>query len=171
MSHAEWDELAQLSLKTIRAVDRQRMVIVAALNSEEPAELRPLDLPGEDRRIILTAHYYKPFEFTHQGAPWIPNGPRAPVPWGSETDRAVLAEDIAAIDRWARSQGRPLYLGEFGVYDAAALKDRAGYMSAVARAAEGKGWAWAVWQFDHDFAVFSSDRDAWNAPLLRALIP
>ncbi len=87
------------------------------------------------------------------------------------TEKAVLTEDVAAIDRWARSQGRPLYLGEFGVYDAADIKDRVRYMSAIARFADQNGWAWAAWQFDHDFAVFNSDRDAWNAPLLRALVP
>lgn len=169
MSFAEWNTLAQAVLATIRAVDRDRLVIIAALNSQEPEDLQPLALP-EDDRIILTVHYYKPFAFTHQGAPWIPDGPKAGLRWGSDDDRAAMTRDFNTIDAWARAQGRPVYLGEFGVYDAARTEDRARYMAAAARMAERLGWAWAAWQFDHDFALFDTDRDAWNAPLLRALM-
>ncbi len=170
MTFAEWNEIALSVLATIRGFDRERVVIVAALNTEEQQALKPLRLPDNDRRIILTAHYYKPFHFTHQGAPWIPDGPKAGLSWGSPAERAVMKDDFAAIDRWAKAQRRPVYLGEFGVYDAATMQDRARYMSAAARMAEQLKWPWAAWQFDHDFALFDTDRDSWNEPLLKALI-
>ena len=171
MGHDDWNELALMVLKAIRALDKSRMVIVAALNSEDPQELRTLALPEADPNIILTVHYYKPMSFTHQGAPWIPNGPPAGVPWGSNADRNAVTRDFLAIKRWADAQRRPVYLGEFGVYDKAEIASRASYLSFLARSSEQNGWAWASWQFDHDFAVFNTERDEWNAPLLRALIP
>lgn len=171
LSHADWNGLALSALKIIRSFDRNRTVIVAGLNSSEPKDLRALDLPADDRNIILTAHYYKPFAFTHQGAPWAPEAGPAGVHWGSEADKASMAEDFLAIQRWADAQQRPVYLGEFGVYDKASLADRAQYMSFVARNAERLGWSWAYWQFDHDFALFDSDRGRWIAPLLRSLLP
>ena len=169
-SLADWNALALRALETIRSIDRERFVIIAGLNSQDPQEMKPLQLPEDDRRIILTVHYYKPFDFTHQGAPWIP-GKKAGIRWGSASDIADMQRDFQSIDRWAKVQRRPLYLGEFGVYEAAAMDDRARYLSTAARTAEQLQWAWAAWQFDHDFAVFDTDRDSWNAPLLRALIP
>lgn len=170
MTFAAWNEIVSAVLATIRSLDRTRLVIVAALNSQDPEDLQTLQLPEDDRHIILTVHYYKPFAFTHQGAPWIPNGPKAGQSWGSATDIAALTRDFAAVDRWAKAQRRPVYLGEFGVYEAAAMAERTRYMSAIVRAAEQLNWPWAAWQFDHDFAVFDTDRDRWHAPLLKALI-
>lgn len=171
LTQADWNGLALDVLKIIRAFDRNRTVIVAGLNSSEPQDLRALDLPEDDRNIILTVHYYKPFSFTHQGAPWAPEAGPAGVRWGSEADRSGAVEDFLMIDRWAAAQRRPVYLGEFGVYEKAGIADRAEYLSFVARSAERLGWSWACWQFDHDFAIFDTDRGRWIAPLLRSLLP
>jgi endoglucanase len=119
--------------------------------------------------LILTAHYYKPFEFTHQGAPWAELKTSRTIRWGSQSDKDAVQGDFAAIGRWAR--GRPVYLGEFGVYEKAGIESRANYLSFISRSAELEGWAWAYWQFDHDFALFDWEQDRWEAPLLRALFP
>src|SRR5947207_397149 len=70
MDRGQWNALALEILNLIRKADPDRVVIVAALNSDDPQSLQTIDLPEGDRNIILTAHYYKPFAFTHQGAPW-----------------------------------------------------------------------------------------------------
>lgn len=66
---------------------------------------------------------------------------------------------------------RPAYLGEFGAYDKAPQEDRVKYTAAVARAAEKRGWAFGYWQFDSNFVVYDIDKDAWNEPIYRALVP
>ncbi len=66
---------------------------------------------------------------------------------------------------------RPILLGEFGAYDKAPQEDRIKYTAAVARAAEKRGWAWTYWQFDSNFIVYDIDKDAWNEPIYRALVP
>ena len=91
--------------------------------------------------------------------------------WGSTRDRQQVLDDFALIDTWAKAEGRPIYLGEFGVYERAGLEARARYLSFVARTAESHGWAWAYWQFDHDFALFDTDRERWIGPILNALVP
>ncbi|MDB5653704.1 MAG: glycoside hydrolase family 5 [Tardiphaga sp.] len=169
MTHEQWFGIAQAVLQAIREIDSDRIVIVAALNTDEPQAMTAVPLPPGDRNIVLTAHYYRPFAFTHQRAPWIPDQDPTSVSWGSASDLQDLDTDFAAIARWAGD--RPVYLGEFGVYDRTALRDRVTYLSAVARAAERHGFAWASWQFDHDFAIFDTDRGAWNKQLLKALIP
>ena len=51
------------------------------------------------------------------------------------------------------------------------MDSRVTYLSTVARAAEAHGFAWALWEFETDFAAYDMKRDQWNAPLLKALIP
>jgi endoglucanase len=172
MTVAAWNALARDLLETIRTRDRNRTVIVAAMNTEDPGEIDRLDLPASDRNIIVTFHYYKPFRFTHQGAPWNKSvsGLRN-VSWGTEVEKQELRADFDRIDVSAKLQGRPVYLGEFGVLETADIVSRTTYLGYIAQEAKRRGWSWAYWQFDHDFAVFDSSREQWVYPILRALMP
>src|ERR1700685_4789679 len=99
--------------------------------------MRKRGVPPQDPKIILTVLYYKPMQFTHQGAPWswrfaLLRG----IDWGGEDDKSRVTNDLETIDAWAKEQGRPIYLGEFSAYEAAAMDARVRYTSFVARTAE-----------------------------------
>jgi endoglucanase len=111
-------------------------------------------------------------EFTHQGAPWSRKFWRVgPLDWGSADEVNKVISDFRRINVWSQKENRPIYLGEFGVYERAPVKSRSQYLRFVARSAERYGWAWAYWQFDHDFAAFDSSQQAWKRDILDALIP
>ena len=132
----------------------------------------PARLPKEDRHIIVTVHYYEPHEFTHQGASWAPEYTElSGIHWGKPEDYAKIEENFDLAQAWAKQNDRPILLGEFGAYDKAPQEDRIKYTAAVARAAEKRGWAWTYWQFDSNFIVYDIDKDAWNEPIYRALVP
>ena len=171
MTSAEWNSLLGESLVIIRAANPERKVVVAVLNTEE-APIDQLALPADDRNLIVTFHYYAPLRFTHQGAPWSPKFSKiGPLNWGTAEDEAKVTADFEKIRRWSERERRPIYLGEFGVYERAPSDSRARYLSFVARSAESHGWAWAYWQFDHDFAAFDGARQMWKQDILRAIIP
>ncbi|WP_407170393.1 glycoside hydrolase family 5 protein [Bradyrhizobium sp. ORS 111] len=171
MTSAQWNSLLGECLRIIRVGNPERGVIVAALNTEE-APIDELALPAEDRRLIVTFHYYAPLQFTHQGAPWSPTFSKiGPLSWGSAEDEAKVTADFDKVRLWSERERRPIYLGEFGVYERAPSDSRTKYLSFVARTAERYGWAWAYWQFDHDFAAFDGTRQAWNRDILHAIIP
>jgi endoglucanase len=110
--------------------------------------------------------------FTHQGAEWSRQfANTVGVDWGSDADKQQVARDFDVVGAWAREHGRPIYLGEFGVYERADMAARARYTGFLAREAERRGWPWAYWQFDHDFALFDMERRQWVAPILQALVP
>jgi endoglucanase len=172
MTPARWNALSGRLLALVRSTNPQRTIIVAAPNSEDAATIRTLKLPKSDRNIIVTVHYYKPFHFTHQGASWDPKlAALHDIDWGSAEDQAAVRVDLGLIADWAKSVGRPVYLGEFGVYEGAPAAARARYASFLARTAEELGWPWAYWQFDHDFALFDEDTRSWVTYLLEALVP
>ncbi|KWV52269.1 cellulase [Bradyrhizobium macuxiense] len=171
MTSAEWNSLLGESLVIIRAANPERKVVVAVLNTEE-APIDELALPADDRDLIVTFHYYAPLRFTHQGAPWSPIFSKiGPLNWGTAEDEAKVTADFEKVRLWSERERRPIYLGEFGVYERAPSDSRTRYLSFVARSAESHGWAWAYWQFDHDFAAFDGARQAWKQDTLRAIIP
>lgn len=171
MTSAMWNSLLGESLNIIRQTNPGRPVIVAALNTED-ITIDELVLPASDRNLIATVHYYAPIQFTHQGAPWSRLFSRiGPLDWGSAEDEAKMISDLGKVNLWSERERRPIYLGEFGVFERAPPESRSRYLSFLARNAERLGWAWAYWQFDHDFAAFDTSRQRWNREVLNALVP
>ncbi|WP_426434705.1 glycoside hydrolase family 5 protein [Bradyrhizobium genosp. P] len=171
MTSAEWNSLLNECLVIVRNTNPERTVIVAALNTDD-APIDDLALPAEDRRLIVTFHYYAPIQFTHQGAPWSSTFSKiGPLNWGAPEDEAKVIADFSKVRLWSERERRPIYLGEFGVYERAPAESRLRYLSFVARSADKFGWAWAYWQFDHDFAAFDSTRQTWKPGVLHAIMP
>jgi endoglucanase len=168
-----WNALLVEALAVIRKTNPTRNVIIGPAFWNNISWLPKLELPANDRHIIVTVHYYEPHEFTHQGASWGDPEWRnlSGIRWGSPADLAKLDENFDQAQAWAIKHDRPILLGEFGAYDKAPQDDRIKYTAAVARAAEKRGWAWTYWQFDSNFIVYDIDKDAWNEPIYRALVP
>lgn len=166
-----WNAWIPDLLATIRATNPTRNVIVGPTNWNSLHRLADLKLPQADRHLIVTFHYYDPFPFTHQGASWATPTPPLGTTWGTPDDHARIDKDFDTVAAWAKAQGRPVLLGEFGAYDKGPMDSRIAYTQAVARAAEAHGFGWAYWQFDSDFIVYDIKADAWVAPIHDALIP
>lgn len=132
-------------------------------------ELHSLRLPA-DEHLVATAHYYSPFEFTHQGAAWLPEaGPWLGTAWGTDEDRARVREELEGAAGWVRERGVPLFLGEFGAVEHAGMAARADWTRLVRTEAERLGMSWAYWDFATDFGAFDLAAGRWRAPLADAL--
>jgi endoglucanase len=167
-----WNEYFREALAIIREKNPTRTVIVGPGHWNSLHHLSELELPEADRNLIVTFHYYDPSEFTHQGASWTGQQDKLGVDWAATPEQLIrIKKDFDKVAAWAKEHNRPIYLGEFGAYDKAAMPARVRYLSAVARAAEERGWSWGYWQFDSDFILYDVKRDAWVEPILRALIP
>jgi endoglucanase len=171
LTPALWNQYLREALAIIRENHPTRTVIVGPAFWNSIDHLHELDLPETDRNLIVTVHYYKPMEFTHQGASWAGHQDKSGVKWGTAAERDTVKRDFAKVAAWAKEHHRPILLGEFGAYDKGPMESRAAYTDAVARTAERLGWSWAYWQFDSDFILWDMKADAWVEPILRALIP
>ncbi len=167
-----WNQYLAEALAVIRATNPRRAVVVGPAFWNSVDHLDELRLPEDDRHLIVTVHYYKPMEFTHQGAPWVGRQDQLGVAWrGTPEEQAAIAGDFQKVQDWATRHHRPIFLGEFGAYDKADMASRARYTAAVARAAERLGWSWAYWQFDSDFVAYDMRNDQWVEPIHQALAP
>jgi endoglucanase len=166
-----WNQWSREALAIVRRSNPKRTVIIGPGQWNNIAALEKLDLPADDPNIIVTIHYYSPFDFTHQGASWAGKGDKVGVHWGSEADREAIRKDFDKAQKWAAEHKRPIYLGEFGVYDRAPQEDRVAWLSFVTREAESRGWSWGYWQFDGDFIVYDIPNNRWVEHILKAIIP
>ena len=172
LTPALWNQYLAEALAIIRETNPTRTVIIGPAFWNGIDHLKELELPQGDRHLIVTVHYYKPMEFTHQGASWSGNRDKTGVDWlGTEKERQAMKADFDKAATWAKEHNRPIFVGEFGAYDKGPMESRARYTDAVARLAESLGWSWAYWQFDSDFVLYDIKRDAWVEPIRDALVP
>jgi endoglucanase len=172
LTPALWNEYLAEALAIIREKNPTRTVIVGPGFWNSIDHLAELELPAADRNLLVTIHYYKPMDFTHQGAAWANRKDKLGVEWlGTEEELGVIRSDFDKAANWAKQHNRPLFLGEFGAYDTAPMGSRVRYLTSVVRAAEQRGWSWAYWQFDSDFILYDIGRDSWIEPIRRALMP
>ena len=173
LTSAEWNPLLDDALGVIRETNPQRSVVVGPVNWNAIHALDSLELPPEDRHLIVTVHYYNPFPFTHQGAGWV-SGSEAwlGTTWqGTASQERAVIQDLDRAASWARKNDRPIYLGEFGAYSQADMDSRALWTAFVARQAEERGMSWAYWEFCAGFGVYDQSKAEWNGRILEALIP
>ena len=167
-----WNNLFGALLKVVRQSNPTRTVVVGPTHWNNLSDLPLLELPPGDRNLLVTFHYYEPFAFTHQGAPWTDQKDKLGVSWGSDADRARLRDDFAKVAEWSRKHRRPILLGEFGAYDRSGtpIEMRIAYTEAVAREAARHGFGYSFWQFDSDFIAWDMTKDTWVEPIRKALI-
>jgi len=170
MSAPAWNALLATALAAVRESDPHRAVIVGPAEMYSTAALPRLALPADDG-LIVTVHYYEPFEFTHQGAHRIPGADEwIGAEWHADTGGDAVRRDLTAAAEWAREHGRPLFLGEFGAYEVADMASRRQWTAFVRSTAEHLGISWCYWDFGTDFGAFDLHRHAWREPLRAALL-
>jgi len=167
-----WNVFHREALGVVRRKNPERIVIIGPACWNSIRCLDKLELPEDDRNIIVTVHYYDPMDFTHQGAKWAGREDKVGVEWrGTSEEKQAIEKDFEKAQAWSERHERPIFLGEFGVYDRADMDSRVRYLSFVARLAEKMGWSWAYWQFDSDFILYDIPNERWVEPVLNALIP
>jgi len=170
-SDRQWNDAIPGLMQAIRETNPTRMVIIGPGYWNGFDHLPSLQLPEADRQIIVTFHYYKPMQFTHQAQDWMPRSAAwKGTKWGSRRDHDVLRHDFDFAAAWAREHRRPLYLGEFGASENADLESRVSWTSAAAREAERLGFSWSYWQLCASFAVYDCATRQWNQAMLQALV-
>jgi endoglucanase len=166
-----WQNAFPQLLKAVRDSNPDRIILIGP-RVNDVDRLDKMQLPPPDRRIIGTFHYYKPPQFTHQGAYWVKDS----APWrgtrwtGTPQERDELRKDFERAAAWSQQNHRPLYLGEFGAYREANMDDRALWTRAVAREAEKWGFSWSYWEFCSNFGAYDPAAQRWRRPLLNALL-
>lgn len=170
MTADHWNAVLPIILQSVREIDNERPVIVGSAEANTIAGLRHLEVPPDDH-LIVTVHYYLPFRFTHQGASWEP-GSRSwlGTRWGTPDDQAAVTADLEMASAWAKQRDVPLYVGEFGSYEATDQASRVRWTHWVRHELDRLGLPWAYWDFATDFGAYDVEQSAWHDDILEVLL-
>lgn len=165
-----WNPFQLEVIRIIRKNNPTRPIIVSGGNVNQIAGIWDLILP-EDDNLILTFHYYEPFQFTHQGAEWVDGFDRhIGIKWlGTDEEKAIIRADFRSVKAWSETTGIPVFLGEFGVYRSADMECRVRYTQFVRDTAEKFGFAWAYWEFLAGFGIYDWRQNVFREELADAL--
>ena len=170
MTPERWNAVLPKALAIVRESNPDRAVIVGPGNWNNLEALPKLDLPRDDR-LIVTFHYYSPFHFTHQGAEWSEGSDKwLGMKWGTAEDQAKVRADLDKAAAWAKQHNKPLFLGEFGVYNKADMGSRVKWTTFVRSEAEKREMSWAYWEFGSGFGAYDPATNEWREPLKKALV-
>lgn len=163
-------------LAAIRESNPTRVVYVTCNKWSSFSNVVDVVLP-DDPHIALTVHFYEPLAFTHQRASWVGFKPTLPpitfpgrvpdltghttesfggyIHAGDEVTEAQVRESFAKLASWVQAHAPKIeiYLGEFGVYEAAPDESAQRWMTMVVGQCESRGWSWAVWDYNDSFGV------------------
>jgi len=171
MSGADWNSLLRDGISTVRAIEPDRTIMVGPVGWNSAWALNELDLPADEKNLIVTVHMYEPFWFTHSGAPWVSPTPPAGAVWnGTPEEKKPIDDALNLAATWASQHGRPMFVGEFGAYSAAEYASRVRWTTYVVDSMASRGFSWAYWEFCAGFGVYDPDAGAFRQDLLQALI-
>lgn len=166
-----WNDYYPQLINLIRENNPTRVLIVGGDNWNSPDALENLVLPDDTDNLLLTFHFYDPFEFTHQGADWtVGSDDWLGTTFGSDEDYAFITDIFDDVDAWSEDNDVDVLLGEFGAYLRADLDSRILYTQAVRELAEERGMGWCYWEFGAGFGIYDTQAQAFNE-LYEALIP
>jgi endoglucanase len=165
-----WNDLLDKTIPVIRQSNPNRTIVVDPANYA--TDINNLQLPENDRNIIVSCHYYLPIKFTHQGAEWSSEGKDAlGTTWKATAEQQKEINghfDLALA--WSKKNNRPINLGEFGCYQKAENFDRIRWTSYIANSATRRGFSYIYWEFCSGFGIYDKQKNAWDPNMLNAIV-
>ena len=168
-----WNKILADGVAKIRETNPYRTVLVGTAEWGGIGGLSKLELPKNDKNIIVSFHYYNPFNFTHQGAEWVAGADAwLGTTWSNtEIERNAVINDFNLAISWARSKNVPLNCGEFGAYSKADLTSRVLWTAMVSQYAYSENISFHYWEFCSGFGIYDKNTNQFINALLKALIP
>lgn len=166
-SSAAKNQRVPFLLKAIRQSDPTRVVV---LGWGEAIGVPDMRLP-EDRHLIVGIAHAEPFRFIRQEVPGLPGADQ----WRGTTccspqEMQLMALPLDIVKAWSVEHHYPVWVHEFMSYKEIPADLRARHARLVRQAAEDRGFSWAYGDFDRDFGIYDPVSQAWQAPVLRALL-
>ena len=177
-----WLGIQEQVAHAIRRVAPGHTILASGAHYDSVPDLLEME-PLRDANVIYTFHFYEPYAFTHQGAPWgstewnyykdipYPATPEqvsqleATVPGDTARYQLYLygqggwnaqgiAQRIAFAAQWGKARGVPVICNEFGAFrDTAPPDSRARYLHDVRAGLENSGIGWAMWDWSGNFGL------------------
>jgi len=158
-----WNELLPEILEVVRAADTIRTLIIDVPDWAYHESIGKLEIPEEEKNVIVSVRYYIPYDFTHQGAHWVENSDEwMGLTWtGTSQEKQSVITHMEAIADWAETHNRPVTIGEYGAIINAAHEHRVRWTEFVRSQFEAFGFSWSYFDFGMLFRAYDIENNAW----------
>ncbi|MGB3849651.1 MAG: glycoside hydrolase family 5 protein [Tunicatimonas sp.] len=171
----DWNRLVARAVAVIREKEPTRTIVIGSNRWQSADTFDELEIPANDRHILLSFHFYEPFLLTHYRASWTDIGDYAgPVHYPGHLVRPEelaqmpdsvaqrmqsrvkefspqkLAQMMEKPLRVARAHNLPLYCGEWGAMATAPEADRLRWYQDMVELFEKHDIAYANWNYRSD---------------------
>ena len=166
-----WNRISQECVRRIRRTAPDTLLLIGSYHNNSAEALKDLAAPM-DQNVVYNFHCYDPLEFTHQGAPWVPQLPR---------DKRLTFEEAGLPSDYfekrfqpaleaANQYGAMLYCGEYGVIDRAKPEEALKWFKAIHDTFEKFGIARSAWSYKQmDFGLSDPRMDCVRDELIKLL--
>lgn len=193
-SASQWNDLLARGIALIRELEPKRVILVGSNQYQSYTTFPQLKVPANDKRLILSFHYYNPFYFTHYKASWTAHKDYSgPVHYPGATitpkeiaqqpatirnlltgstekyDEGVINEQILTAVKVAQKLKLPLYCGEWGCLNTVYRKDRLRWYKDVRKVLDRHNIAWAVWDYKGRFGIIDANGEP-DEKLIKQLV-
>lgn len=165
-----WNVFLNKAIGIIRKDNPKRSLVIATAQDNEACCLYKLNLP-DDKHLIVSAHYYHPFTYTHQEANWIEGS----YAWtgqiwhGSYSDLNAMNFDIKKIADWGIKNNRPINIGEYGAYSRAERLSRLLFVSYVTNLFRKYEFSFGYWEFCAGFGIYNDKNGSVDVEMVKAI--
>lgn len=196
-NNADWNPIARMGLEAVRAVDSERIVLIGSNSWNVPNTFPDLEDFG-DPNVRYVFHWYEPFIFTHQRAPWVDHLMKlnmvveypadmpdlsplaATLPREDWREQTMLFSEVklgyARMEEWLKPvlefrerTGGKLFCSEFGAYEAAPMPSRINWYRDAVELFRKHDIGWSNWDYMGDFGIVGWDRE--DKPFRKILFP
>ncbi|TGV01329.1 glycoside hydrolase family 5 protein [Flavivirga rizhaonensis] len=175
-NHESWNSLLTKAFTAIRELEKERTIVIGSNRWQAVETFDALRVPANDKNILLSFHFYKPFLLSHYAAEWTSlKDYKGPVHYPgeilTEQEFETLPKDIKVeVEKWAgvkfskdillemwqkpikkaKELGLPLYCGEFGIISNAPQKETLIWYEDMIKLFEETGIGYANWNYKSD---------------------
>ena len=185
---SKWNIIDAKMMQHLRPFDESRVWVVGSPNYNGADAFIHFNLVPNDNKIIYTFHFYQPYIFTHQGAPWdlaktyltvlpypydadaMPELPKKAIGtdveynyqhYDSKANRDFIIKKIEKVREWSMEHHVPVICTETGVIATVPDRYRNNYIAEVTDVMQQMGIPAMIWDLDQTFKIINKN----NQPL------
>ncbi len=193
--NSDWSGLAARTIKALREVAPQRMIIVGSNSFNSVTTVDKLEIPQGDTNLILSFHYYEPYALTHYQAHWSPfktldaklyypgqliskqeyekltdEEKEIMAPYNRVYNRETIAAEVSKAQSFADSLNVKLYCGEFGCLPHVSDESRYAWYRDMISIFNEYNIAYTSWEYKEIFGFCNRDGSLKDNQLLNILL-
>lgn len=130
------------------------LIITSHAAAMDEDGIKDVKIPNDDR-IIVSIHYYSPWEFA--------GGEQTRSDWGSDNDKSELDKGFDLVKKYFIDKGVPVIIGECGATNKGNDAVRADYMAYYIKAAKQRGITCFIWDngIKEEFGLLDRNNNSW----------